>query len=667
VSSPGPSLSAVAACAAAIVCSTAANAFTVDGHDAIEAAAYRRLVAAPRVDDGSGETRPGKDVLLYLLRRGYLAKPRCFASDGGRANDACARDIAAYPLAAWPPLLSKSADLVSERQFSSNGQCFHFMAGTSYVWKTPLDPRLGVHQGFAGEAYRRCTRALTDLFVATLRDPARSNADDRGLYALMHAVADAFSAAHVERDRAGRVLYLKPWEARGVLTYLWPTHWEGLRYLTGPSHHAVIDGRDDDFVRHDDPACKAFHHAYALPADCLSESGSRAADALVDLLLLVHRLGRSDDASAAVDRRAAFAAFLARHLPSAFVAPDLRRPFWDEREWVPAFDFGFRFRDRPVPGATDLSAIAGAFLFADLTLPVRPFFSIEAGCRRLGGACQLELGADALTLLLPVTEGFALGVTPLSIVGSPGSSPSLSVGANVIRADLYLLDSLWVSASGPRYSWTRQAFDGEPFSISLGFAWNGKVPPLETTRTAREVPARVRADSRDLQPASATAWSPPPLGASYATRATTVVVHLLGATVIPDDEQGAYSIGGIELLWDRDRWGRRAGFALGGRADTELRRTHDGDHYGGVLGPVARYYLVPDTLAIEAIPALVDAGYLRKPTGSGAAFDVAAAGGLALMPFGRVELGLESPRLSYRSGGRVDGTTMGLRLGLTTE
>ena len=644
------------------------DAFVVAGHDAVEAVTYKRLIAAPQVEDGRGGHVSGREAVAFLIRRGFLARPRCFEAKSPKEDATCREEARTRPLGSWPELHSSSADSVTERQFSTNGQCFHFMAATSYAWTTPIDPRTGFFAGFSRDAYFRCTRLLTELFVETLRDPAGSNEDNRGLYALMHAVADAFSAAHVERDASYRVLYLKPWRARAWLSYLLPGHGAGLRFLAGPTHHGFIDDRDEDFVRREDPACAALKNAYALTDACLSERGRRAVDALEDLLLVVHALAREQEAGIPVDARAAFVAFAGRHLASPFAAPDTRRPFWSDREWSSAYVFGFRFRDRPVPGATDLSAIAGASLFTDLTLPLVPFFSIEAGCRRLAGACRLELGVDPLTLLLPVTEGFAIGATPLSIVGSPGDAPQLSIGANVVRADLHVLDALWLSVSGPRYAWGHQRFDAELVAVSMGFSWNGKVPPLETSNTPVERPVRARADSRTLEAEGGQeSWRPAPL-VTYRRHATTFVVHVAGGTVIPDGQQGAYSIGGLEVLFDRDRWDRRAGFAIGARADTEYRPTEDGSHYGAVASPVARFYLVPNRLAIEADPAMIDAGALRRDDGRVEPFfDVALGGGIAAIPLGHVELALETPRLSYRTGSRVPGTNLGVRLGLALE
>jgi hypothetical protein len=660
---------AVAAGALSVTLARSGAAFVVPGHDAVEAATYKRLVATPKVDDGRGGRVSGREAIAFLIRRGFLARPHCFEAKSPQEDAACREESRTRPLGSWPALHSSSADLVSERQFATNGQCFHFMAGTSYAWTTPIDPRTGFFAGFSRDAYFRCTRLLTELFVETLRDPAGSNEDNRGLYALMHAVTDAFSAAHVERDARDRILYLKPWRARGSLSYLVPGHGAGLRFVAGPTHHDVIDDRDEDFVRREDPACAALENAYAITEACLGRRGRRAVDALEDLMLTVHACAREIEAGIPVDVRAVFVAFAGRHLANPFAAPDTRPPFWDEREWNSAYVFGFRFRDRPVPGATDLSVLAGASLFTDLTLPLVPFFSIEAGCRRVAGACRLELGVDALTLLLPVTEGFAIGATPLSIVGSPGDAPELSIGANVVRADLHLLDALWLSVSGPRYAWAHQRFDAELLAVSMGFSWNGKVPPLETSNTPPERPVRARADSRTLEAEGGQEkWTPAPLGASYRRRATTFVVHLAGGTVIPDGQQGAYSIGGLEVLFDRDRWDRRAGFAIGARADTEYRPTEEGDHYGAVASPVARFYLVPNRLAIEADPAMIDAGALRRKDGRvDPFFDAALGGCVAAIPLGHVEFAFETPRFSYRTASRVPGTNLGVRLGLALQ
>ncbi|HVY47007.1 MAG TPA: hypothetical protein VHB21_14065, partial [Minicystis sp.] len=92
------------------------------------------------------------------------------------------------------------------------------------------------------------------------------------------------------------------------------------------------------------------------------------------------------------------------------------------------------------------------------------------------------------------------------------------------------------------------------------------------------------------------------------------------------------------------------------------------DHVGGVGGPVARYYIVPNRFALEIDPALVDAGYETDEQGHGAPFiDVGASGAATFVPFGRVEIAVEGPRFSYRTLDRVPGTNLGLRLGFSLD
>src|SRR5262249_57154928 len=148
-------------------------------------------------------------------------------------------------------------------------------------------------------------------------------------------------------------------------------------------------------------------------------------------------------------------------------------PHWNEREWVPAFLFGFRYRPRPTPDTHDLSFMLGTTVFTDVTLPLTPLLEVEAGCRRVRSECKLELGVQT-SLLIPLTEGFSLGVTPLSLTGAIGEDHVVTLGANRVRADLFLLESLWLSVSGPRYDSIRRAFDAELVSFAFGFAWNGK-------------------------------------------------------------------------------------------------------------------------------------------------------------------------------------------------
>src|SRR5262249_12337756 len=158
-------------------------------------------------------------------------------------------------------------------------------------------------------------------------------------------------------------------------------------------------------------------HPYAVPDRCFTVRGERAIVAMNDLLLTTYRVLRHGEPGAQpIDAEEELRGFLARNLRSVKMDADTQPPFWNEREWVPAFLFGFHYRPRPIPDAYDFAFLAGSTVFTDVTLPLTPLLEVEAGCRRIRSHCELELGVQT-SLLVPLTEGFSLGVTPLSVVG----------------------------------------------------------------------------------------------------------------------------------------------------------------------------------------------------------------------------------------------------------
>lgn len=655
----------LAIAAVALGVSASAEAFSVEGHEALEAVMWRGLLEERGIEGPHGEHIDGIDVVRFLIRRGALDTPPCFEPRTKVERAKCEVARVERPLVFWPIIGSGEPDLKSSRQFGTNGQCFHFMARSEHVWSSEPDGVLPVPRKLVEDAYVRCTRALGELFRETVLDPVGANADYRGLYAMLHTVADSFSAAHVERDADWKILYLKPWRLRAFLPYAVPGRWGAYQYLVGPSHHGVLDERDGEFIK-DEPECHVGTHPYAVPASCLTPRGSRAAQAMRDLVVTVYRT----ISAGSHDPDSAFEGFVERNLKSARMAPDVRPPFWDEREWTPAFAFGFRFRPNAVPGATDMSLVAATTVVTDVTLPLSPLFSIEGGCRRIASRCHPIVGVDA-SLLIPLTDGFSLGVTPFSLIGQTDSGGDVSVGAHVLRADLFFLDSIWLGVAGPKYDSLKRAFDRELVAVSLGVAWSGRLSALRPIRL--ELPrVDVPDDDRDAAPGMPAAhrrgeWELPDLGGNYRRERTTVVIHVLGGTVLPEQDRGSYSVGGVEVLWDRDRWNRRAGFAIGARMDSEYR-TVDPDRFFTVLGgPVARAYLVPNRLALEVAPAQFDGGWhAGKVVGEGF-FDVGAEASIAVMPLNRLEIGLESPRLSYKQPGRVAGTNLGIRVGFAVR
>lgn len=136
-----------------------AGAFGLEGHDIIEAAAYKRLLALERVP---GARVSGRALLATLIADGVLDEPPCFGlthSDGGCPFGGPLN----APLAYWPVLGSGTLNLVINRQISQDGQCQHFMAQTQ-DGLSPPDPRLGVPAALVTNAYTRCALLAATVF-----------------------------------------------------------------------------------------------------------------------------------------------------------------------------------------------------------------------------------------------------------------------------------------------------------------------------------------------------------------------------------------------------------------------------------------------------------------------------------------------------------------------
>ena len=190
---------------ASIVSSRTAEGFDSKGHDVIEALAYRTLV------EGHADQPRAPEVLRDLFNDGALVRPICFGGAASQTN-ACRTASVDNPLLEWPEPRTDRPDAAFRRQFSDPGQCYHFMATLADEATAPLDggptPR-----ALATTAVIRCRDLLDELLRqivvvggATTRDSGR------GLYELMHSVADSFSYAHAQRTATHAIAFLRTWE-----------------------------------------------------------------------------------------------------------------------------------------------------------------------------------------------------------------------------------------------------------------------------------------------------------------------------------------------------------------------------------------------------------------------------------------------------------------------
>src|SRR4051812_20235284 len=228
------------AVAASALCGPRAFAFELDGHYVIEAVAYQRLLGLAKVPDTEVS---GRGLLAALIAAGVLAEPRCF--DDEHPGDSCRpQDRRERPLTFWPRLGAGAADIIINRQLSDRGQCQHFMAQTVDGLSAP-DPRLGVPAALVTDAYSRCVTIVGAVFDGILRDPRLASQRLAGMYVLMHAIQDSFSAAHAARDDQGRIVHLMSWTLIDWPTYL--VHGRGA--FPSRTHHATSDRRDAEYLK----------------------------------------------------------------------------------------------------------------------------------------------------------------------------------------------------------------------------------------------------------------------------------------------------------------------------------------------------------------------------------------------------------------------------------
>ena len=625
---------------------TPARGFMPAGHDAIEAIAYKRLVARARVP---GTEVSGRQLLEALFADSLLAAPPCWQphSRGVSCDERARQQV---PLVLWPPTLSGALDMIISRQIDQHGQCQHFMAET-VDGLSPIPPGQTVPSGLVNVAYRRCVRVLAGVLQRVVQDPAGAEHQGLGMYALMHAVADGFSAAHVSRQADGRIAHLKSWTLID-----WPRYFLRGRFsFPSATHHAIKDDRDEEYLQADGRAvdgrpCQSFGHPYSVPEECLTPLALRAVAAVEDLLILAHRLHRRTEQPHTAASRLAledapeWKSYVETHFAGP-VSADLRPPEMSGRV-MPNILLGLR--GSPPIRRDDWSVGLSLARMAPRRALV-PFLgraTAVLGYGRDRGVEQLFAGGE-LALLTPVLAQLALGGTPLS--GQVACQPWLhdcdgDARATVVQAMIAPPHAhWWAELGGPSWSWLDRAWRGPRLSVSVGWNWD-PVPKLR----------------RRYPPPDG--WSPPDLEAGpYRTTRHSWQIFLAssaGAT-----ETQSLLGGGIEVRRDRDQWDRRSGWVPGLRLDVAGGTVEGND--GAVLGLAAtvRYYLVPGVLALVASPAVFTLG---PQSGSHVAPDLAGRIGVAFA-FGSIELSLDSPSLSYLSRDRWHARPLSARLGFFVD
>ena len=618
-----------------------AAAFALVGHEVIEAAAYKRLMSARLVP---GTRVSGRTLLATLIVDGVLYQPRCFDlahPDGGGCPLGGPLQV---PLAYWPVLGSGTMDLILDRQLGQQGQCQHFMATTQDALSPP-DPRTGVPTGLAA-AYNRCATIAGLAFEGILRNPRRANWRLVGTYALMHGIEDSFSAAHVVRDDRGRIVHLLSWTLID-----WPAYFRrGLFAFPPATHHAVSDARDHDYLRADarteaGARCDALANPYAVPESCLTPRALLAVAAIEDLLIDLYRLNAQAGEGAATlwspGGAAIWREYLRAHLAGAEVTADL--PTF-QREAHPRPDLFIGARTIGQRGGFGIG-LWGARLFVGPALPFALTVSLAAGYNRSDGVGSVG-GGVGVGLLLPLVRRVAIGALPAGVsLQCDTSFKGCSIDAVATLGNLIVPigERFWVGFEGPRWSWSDRAFTGNWAGLAFGWA-REQVP--EADASAKE---------------AALVWNPPRLEEVDGFRESRWTFLAYVAATAASTANNEFIAGGVSCRRDHDRWNRRSGVGLG----LELQGQHgviNGNASAGAVSvaPLVVAYLLPNRLAVTAAPALVQLGDV---TGHGLGADVAGRLGLAL-DLGKVELGVDSPPLSYLSRQRWHALPVFVRFGI---
>jgi hypothetical protein len=619
----------------------AAQAFLPEGHEIIEATAYRRLLTMERVPLTEVS---GRALLVALMRSGVLRLPTCLerrplAMGCGEPEQ---NDL---PLGHWPQLRAGGADLILDRQLSARGQAQHFMAETADAL-SPLDESLGVPGDLARAAYRRCITVMTAVLDGILRDPALAFRRVVGMYPLIHGIEDSFSAAHVDRDEQLRIVHLLSWALIDWPRYFLHGRWS----FPSATHHAIHEKRDEDYLlpAEERPDCHELHQPWAIPEDCLTPRARAAADAVFDLLVLTYRLQAR---AAAESRRASLAApedaalwreYVEKHLPSAVVETvDLSVPAWTAPRRP---DVLLGALGGWKSGGWALGIWSSRLLYG----PAIPFLLSLEGAVAIGHAPDEgdTLAARAgVGFLLPLVRRFAIGVSPLYFelpCDTHFDHCHPGWGATLGHLLIPIGGFGWVALQGPAWSWNQGAFRGS--RVSLAFGWAHE-------RSPRFVPPA---------PEVLEAWRPPPRQGVTSFRRNRIsrLIFITGTAGTTD--ANGFVGAGLAARLDRDRWNRRAGVAPGLSLELDNGRTDGTMGAVGTLSPELCTYILPSRLSVSVEPARLRVGALAGHT-VGVDLGARLSVGVSI---GVVEVSVASPFASYLAPSRWRLLPFSLRIGL---
>lgn len=565
------------------------SAFTSNGHDIIEAMAYRRLLARAnitRLSNMVGRPFSGKDALDALISYRILDRPHDWPN--GNSND---------PLMSLPIVRSGNLDYILSRQFEGNSQCFHFMARASDVyWDTTTDPTYGYPHMLYDSAYPRCIAFMTSMYHVILGNALAAWAGDHDVYGLMHCIADSYSAAHVDRDSNWQIIYLKVWEPTAVIPYFF--HPAAERFFDGPWGHKFSDSRDDDYWDNavTDPTCSSAVNPYEVDWDCLSPRAIQAVKATEELLIVLTENVLTQTRERHIDtafQQWTWKQYLATYFVGwKGVAPS-RRLRADEREWRPLIHLGVDYHSTTVNNSIDRDYTAT--LNADAPIgalgPVTPGFLVNYGIREYPDHTIAPVLRAGYSLSFDFADDFQLRMTPFEreFVFTKQHRGETRNLVSIVQLEGIVDRHFWFRLEAPRF-WT-SGWLANDYGVSVGWSdgWDigtwlslrfrtGKAMPLAGSRW--HVPDS--AEIRNSQLGTRMSISITPLHYEFNSYAN----HLLGLSG--------------QLIWDRNRSGeRQKGFASG----LELDLSEDAEEFQSLeAGYILRYYLTPH-FAVTSEPA----------------------------------------------------------------
>jgi hypothetical protein len=654
----------------------ASRAFTAQGHVVIEALAYRSLL------EGREGQPPRPEVLRDLINDGALVPPICFGREPDPPRE-CRTVASENPLLEWPQPLTDRPDNNYSRQFTSPGQCVHFMGVLDDEASAPLKGR-HVPRALATTALARCSNLLDDIVrQVVVVGGVATRESGYGLYELMHAVTDSFSHAHAERKPGTHQIdFLRVWGPIGTLALSRLSDY----YADSPLQHDADDARDSAYLRNfaevNGRPCKDLTELpYTVPYACLSEEGDLARQALVELLVLVRDLRRAQLASPpgpATEplKSEAWKTFKARWFtpvnPCEGAECQARQPA--ELVQASGLLLGAAATFNPSRAFYDVTAHVRLIQWSQQASPFVFGLGAGAGYRRdYGTAANLGVVGAGLILEMPFDRRSAIGFSPLAgryIFG--GSQGGWELFTQALQYEFHSTENVSISLLGPiEVDWRRVSVDWS-FGVVVGYTPSRKsVGGGPLIRPPREAVER-----HDDQ------WAPEPLWYGRLKGRETTLFLFVDATPIPQSSPGGNSVpGGLaalgaRLMWDRDPWGGRLPTAYGGSLEIGLRSTSSDNSYLTVAGAVELRWYFTRSLGLSFVPVRVEGG----PKVRGIAVSDAAPGvhgsppgqyflqggsrlGLALSA-GMIDLLVQLPTLAWQASPFNTGEILSLRLGL---